>query len=135
MAVKGPFEVDFEVVFPQGCSVKRIEPAWDFKESTRERKVQAHDRDTGLPVWSVTVTDDDPASDAVLRVKVASSDEPVLPPTAGGGRYRPVEFEGLLVQPYVNAKGFLAYSLRAASMRPVDTSGGKPASTRKREAA
>jgi len=43
-----------------------------------------------------------------------------------GTPFRPVEFEGLRVRPYVNSQGRLAYSFNASAMRGPNA-GGKPA--------
>ena len=63
MAINGRFRVSMEDVFPHGAYVvSEVEPVRDFDKSTRERMVQQVDRDSGLPVWSVSVLDADPAA-------------------------------------------------------------------------
>jgi hypothetical protein len=60
-------------VFPFGAYVvSEVEPVRDFDKSTRERPVQQRDKESGLPVWSVSVLDADPAarkSDRTVTVK------------------------------------------------------------------
>ncbi|MGQ0480581.1 MAG: plasmid replication, integration and excision activator [Pseudonocardia sp.] len=122
MAISGRFYVAMEDVFPLGAFVvSEVEPVRDFDKSTRERPVQALDKETGLPVWSVSVLDADPAarkSDKTVTVKIASPHQPVPPAPAGGLPFAAVEFDLLTVTPYVDDKrGRVAYSLRAREMR------------------
>ena len=61
--------------------------------------------------------DGDPAArQKSLRVKVAAPDQPILPAPHPGMPFIPVEFTGLMVTPYVNQAGRLAYSLKAAGV-------------------
>src|SRR5690606_20150206 len=96
--------------------------------STRENFVQARDRDTGELVWAVEVLDADPESKGTYKVKLSAPVQPVLPQAPAGFPFVPVEFEGLEVTPYVNSgTGRLAYSLKAAAVRPANfnkTGGG-----------
>ena len=90
----------------------------DFEARKGRRFVQSKDKTTGLPLWQVDVIDADPqARDKTARVKVAASDQPVLPAPGSGLPFVPVEFTGLTVTPYVSQSGRLAYSLRAAGVR------------------
>ena len=57
MAVNGPFKVQFHELFPFGLFAVRVEPLADFDASTKKQKVQARDKDTGLPVFAVDVVD------------------------------------------------------------------------------
>jgi hypothetical protein len=57
------------------------------------------------------------ARDKTARVKVAATDQPVLPPAHAGMPFTAVEFIGLTVTPYVNQAGRLAYSLKATGVR------------------
>ncbi len=94
------------------------------------RFVQSKDRQTGVPLWQIDIIDADPAArEKTARVKIAASDQPVLPaPSAGGLPFVPVEFTGLTVTPYVSQAGRLAYSLRAAGVRAAGRAGrGAPA--------
>ncbi|MHA6793159.1 plasmid replication, integration and excision activator [Pseudonocardia bannensis] len=140
MALTGSFRIGHDEAFPMGAFVVgEVEPIRDFDKSTRERFVQQLDRETGLPLWSVTVLDADPAarkSDKTLTVKIAAPHQPVPPETGPGMPFRPVFFDGLEVRPYVVDNGGgrprIGYSLRAASMR---APGGKPSPRSSSEAA
>ena len=86
------------------------------------RPVQAVDKETGLPVWAVSVLDADPDArkdGKTVTVKIAAPHQPVPPEAPAGLPFRPVEFEGLTVTPYVDeqARAGSAYSLRATGMR------------------
>jgi hypothetical protein len=126
MAVQGPFKVAFGDVFPYGAFVKGgVEPVRDFDRSSRENFVQGRDKDTGELVWSVEVLDADPASKGTFKVKLIAPVQPVLPEAPAGFPFVPVEFDGLMVTPYVNSQNNrLAYSLKAAGMRPAAFKGG-----------
>ena len=123
MAMVTPLPVGFEQVFPAGAFVTgEVEPVRDF-DAKGSVPVQKRDKATGLPMWQVSVHDADPnARGAAKAVKVVVLDErqPVPPPTLDGLPFRPVEFEGLTVTPYV-AEGAgrprVAYSIRARIMR------------------
>ena len=121
MAVQGPIPVEFGTVFPRGAfAAGAFEPVRDFEASKAGRFVQSKDKASGLPLWVVDVIDGDPlARDKTARVKVAASDQPVLPAPAAGLPFVPVEFAGLTVTPYVNQGGRLAYSLKATGVRAV----------------
>ena len=121
MAVQGPIPVEFGTVFPRGAfAAGAFEPVRDFEASKGGRFVQSKDKASGLPLWVVDVIDGDPlARDKTARVKVAASDQPVLPAPAAGLPFVPVEFAGLTVTPYVNQGGRLAYSLKATGVRAV----------------
>ncbi|WP_121433454.1 plasmid replication, integration and excision activator [Actinomadura pelletieri] len=126
MAVQGPFRVAFGAVFPYGAFVKGgVEPVRDFDRSTKDNFVQARDKDTGELVWAVEVLDADPESKGTFKVKLTAAVQPLLPEAAAGFPFVPVEFDGLAVTPYVNSgTGRLAYSLKAAAMRPANGKGG-----------
>jgi len=98
-----------------------VEQVIDFEASTREQKVQAHDRDSGLPLWAISVFDPDPeARTKVVRVKIAARTPPVLPQAPAGAPFPPVAFEGLTATPYVDTSGSrprLAWSFRATAVR------------------
>lgn len=122
MAINGRFYVAMDDVFPHGAYVvSEVEPVRDFDKSTRERPVQAIDKESGLPVWSVSVLDADPQcrkSDKTVTVKIAAQYQPVPPAPVGGLPFAEVEFDLLTVTPYVDDKrGRVAYSLRAREMR------------------
>jgi hypothetical protein len=122
MAINGRFRVSMEDVFPHGAYVvSEVEPIRDFDKSARERMVQQLDRDSGLPMWSVSVLDADPGArktEKTLTVKFAAPHQPVPPEAAAGMPFPAVEFDGLVITPYLDDKrGRVAYSLRAAHMR------------------
>lgn len=134
MAIQGPIKVECGEVFP--CSVGvvgEVTQQDDFEKSTRENRVQARDRDTGLPVWLVEVVDFDPkARVKTYKVKVVSEYQPV-PPEAISPQVpiRPVVLENLTVTPYIadGPRPRIAYSLRCTGLaapgsgrRSVDTS-------------
>lgn len=141
MAITNKIPVRFGDVFPHGAFVVGdVEPVRDFEKSTRERPVQSTDRDSGLPVWSVSVLDLDPDArkDAkTVTVKITAPVQPVPPETIPGLPVRPVEFDGMTVTPYLNENGGrtrVAYSFRATAMRAPSVGAGKP-SPRGQEAA
>jgi hypothetical protein len=107
-------------VYPHGAfAAGVIEPVRDFDTSKDGRFVQAKDRESGLALWAVDVIDADPAARVkTVRVKIATSDQPVLPPPGPGMPFIPVELTGLTVVPYVNPAGRLAYSLKATGITP-----------------
>jgi len=122
MSVQGPFKVDCREVFPYGVGiVGAVAPMADFDRSTRENRVQARDKDTGLPVWVVDVMDFDPdARDRTFKVKIAAEVQPVPPDAIDGAPVRPVQLDGLTVMPYQkevgNGRWRMAYSLRASGL-------------------
>ncbi len=124
MAITNKFPVAMGDVFPHGAFVvSEVEPVRDFDKSTPGRPVQQLDKESGLPVWSVSVLDADPAArrtEKTVTVKIAAAHQPVPPEAAAGLPFRPVEFDGLTVTPYVQESGGrprVAYSFRAAGMR------------------
>jgi hypothetical protein len=122
VSVQGPFKVDCREVFPYGVGVVgAVEPMADFDRSTPENRVQARDKESGLPVWVVDVMDFDPeARERTFKVKIAAEVQPVPPDAVDGVPVRPVLLEGLTVTPYQKEGGFgrtrIAYSLRATGM-------------------
>ncbi|WP_103382861.1 plasmid replication, integration and excision activator [Pseudonocardia dioxanivorans] len=133
MAIKSRFAVSMGDVFPHGAFVvSEVEPVRDFDKSSAGRPVQQLDKETGLPVWSVSVLDADPEArraDKTVAVKIAATQQPVPPEAAAGLPFRPVEFDGLTVTPYVAENGGrprVAYSLRATGMRAPGGHGSKP---------
>jgi hypothetical protein len=123
MAIQGGFPVEFGHVYLHGAFlVSEVEPVRDFDRSTKDTVVQAVDKDTGVPLWQVEVLDGDPsARERVVKVKLAAPVKPVPPAASEGVPFRPVEFDGLVVTPYVattaTGRARLAYSFRAAGMR------------------
>ncbi|MDN5919886.1 MAG: plasmid replication, integration and excision activator [Pseudonocardia sp.] len=140
MAIKNKFPVSMGDVFAHGAFVvSEVEPVRDFDKSAPGRPVQQVDKESGLPVWSVSVLDADPEArraDKTVSVKFAVSHQPVPPEAVQGLPFRPVEFEGLTVTPYVNESGGrprVAYSFRASAMRA--PAGQRPAPGKNQEAA
>jgi len=119
MAIQGPIPLEFGVAFPDGVyAAGAFEPVRDFDRSQGDRFVQQLDKATGQPLWAVEVIDADPQARArTVKVKVISTQQPVLPPATDGAPFVPVEFTGLTVTPYVNQAGRLAYSLKALGVR------------------
>ncbi len=120
MAMSGPLRVECDEVFPHGVGiVGAVTPLADFDASTRENRVQARDKESGLPVWVVDVIDFDPeARERTLKVKVAASVQPVPPAAVAGTPVRPVLLEGLTVTPYIKDgnRPRIGYSLRATGL-------------------
>jgi hypothetical protein len=126
----GPFPVEFGSVFPSGAfAAGGVEKARDYEKSSGDRTVQQTDKATGLPLWVVEVIDADPeARQRMVKVKVASAYQPVLPDAPAGSPFIPVEFEGLTATPWVDASrcntketgrcgARMAYSLKATGVR------------------
>jgi len=120
MSVQGPFKIDCGELFPHGLGViSEVSSLDDFDKSTRDNRVQARDKDTGLPLWSVEVLDFDPqAREKTYRVKVASVVQPVPPDAVAGAPVRPVVLEGLTITPYIKdgPRPRIAYSLRCTGL-------------------
>ncbi|NED56847.1 plasmid replication, integration and excision activator, partial [Micromonospora aurantiaca] len=87
--------------------------------------MQARDKDTGELVWALEVLDADPESKGTFKVKLSGPVQPLVPEAPAGFPFVPVEFDGLMVTPYVNSgTGRLAYSLKASAVRPANFKGG-----------
>ena len=133
MSVQGPFKVEFNEVFPHGCGVVgEVAAMVDFDASTKEHRVQAKEKDTGVLVWTVDVMDFDPeARERTFKVKISAAVQPVPPAQVDGVPVRPARLEGLLVTPYLkevgNGRARIAYSLRATGLADVDRRDGKAA--------
>ena len=121
------FAVRSAEVFPQGCvfipgSISEVQ---DFDENTRARTPSV-DKVTGLRVWQVRVQDNDetiPAGRSHEVVVKILADQMPQPPVRG---FDLVDFDGLMVTPYVTDKGRMAYSLRATAVkaaRPIPQAG------------
>jgi hypothetical protein len=124
MAVQLPIPVRFEDVFPEGAFALGVDPINNFdRQVAKEPDPQERDKTTGERMWAVRVLDGDPTSrkgQAEMVVKIAAPAQPVPPDVLPGTPFRPVEFDGMEVMPYVDtnrAKPRLAFSLRAKSMR------------------
>jgi hypothetical protein len=120
MAISGPFKVDCGEQFPHGLGVVgAVSALADFDASTKENRVQARDKDSGLPLWTVEVMDFDPETrERTFKVKVAAAVQPVPPEAVSGAPVRPVVLEGLTVTPYIKdgARPKIGYSLRATGL-------------------
>jgi hypothetical protein len=120
MAISGPLAVDFGTVFPFGAGlIGAVMPANDFDASTKENRVQARDKDSGLLLWTVDCMDFDPdARERTFRVKIASAVQPVPPNAVDGAPVRPVVLEGMTVTPYIKdgPRPRIGYSLRATGL-------------------
>ena len=121
MAVQGPFKVECGELFPHGLGVvSEVEPLADFDKSTRENRVQARDKDSGLPLWQVEVLDfDQQAREKTFKVKIAAEVQPVPPESISVQvPIRPVILDGLQVMPYIKDgnRPRIAYSLRCTGL-------------------
>ena len=129
MAMQKRFKVETTAAFGCGLGIKptaegenAVTPVIDFDKSTRENRVQALDKDSGLPLWQVTVLDFDPEAgkkDMVVTVKFAAKVQPVPPANNSGMPFTPVAFVGLTALPYVDDSGNrprIAWSFRAEGM-------------------
>jgi hypothetical protein len=125
VAIKRRIRVAMEDVFPHGAflTTDGAEPVRDFDRSSKEQFVQQRDAVSGLPLWEVGVHDPDPEArknERSVTVKIAAEVQPVPPEALPGLPFRPVEFEGLEVTPYLDTNGVrprIAFSLRALGMR------------------
>ena len=140
MALGRHIPVSMDQAFPHGAyAVGPVEQVIDFDASTAEARVQAHDRETGLPVWAISVFDADPeARTKVVRVKISSRTPPVLPQAPAGLPFPAVAFEGLSVTAYVDSSGSrprLAWSFRATAVRGATPKAQVPQALRRSEQA
>jgi len=116
--------------------VSEVTPMIDFDRSSGDNRVQATDRDTGLPMWQVEVLDGDPAApkrSRTVTVKFAAQTQPSAPANSSGTPFTPVVFEGLTALPYVEKAGDfsrIAWSFRAAGMTTPGKSSAASASGR-----
>jgi len=127
-------------VFPAGCHLipDSIIEAMDYDEATG-RRFPAVDKHTGKPVFQCRVSDRDRGLEGRSREVVVKilTDRMPSPPT--GTAFELVEFEGLLVTPYVDngrcqgrgrCGARMAFSLRATGIkaaRPPAVQPGKDA--------
>jgi hypothetical protein len=123
MALARRFKIEHDDVF--GCGaflVSEVTPVLDFDKSTKDNRVQALDKDTGVRLWAVDVLDADPEArkaSKTVSVKIAAPVQPVPPAAASGMPFTAVRFEGLTALPYVDDNGSrprLAWSFRAEAM-------------------
>jgi hypothetical protein len=122
MAVQGRFKVNHGDIFPHGAFGIAIDALRDFdKAQAGVEDPQQRDKDTGERIWVVRVIDNDPeARSNEMRVKVVAPVMPSLPEPLAGTNFRPVEFEGLTVTPWVEetktGRTRVAYSLKATGV-------------------
>jgi hypothetical protein len=131
MSIPSRLKISHGEVFPHGAYViGDVEAVRDWEKSTPQRAVQAVDKESGLLVWAVSVLDADPDArkDAkTVTVKISAPHQPVPPEAMTGMPFRPVEFDGLTVTPYLDDKrNRVAYSFRATSMRAPHVGSAKP---------
>ncbi len=126
MAVQTPIPMSMDAVFPSGAFVAgEVEAVSDFDAPQRPGGLRPPklDKVTGLPMWAVPVIDGDEkvrGAAKSVKVNIAAKHQPVPPSALPGLPFRPVEFEGLTVTPYVSdsngSRPRVAYSLRASGM-------------------
>ena len=112
------FAVSMRDVFPDGCCLvpDSMSEAQDYDEKTKTRRPSI-DKLTGQRVFQCRVVDLDPELEGRSRetvVKILADRMPV-PPTRV--LFEAVDFDGLVVTPYVTDKGRMAYSLRATGLK------------------
>ncbi len=125
MAVQTRLSVSMDEVFPSGAfMVGPPEASEDFDlKQAGNQDPQQRDKVSGKRVWNVRVVDADPEArrgQAEVTVKVSADHSPVPPDALPGLPFRPVEFDGLTVTPYVDtnrARPRLAYSIRATGLK------------------
>jgi hypothetical protein len=131
--------VEFGVVFPCGAFVASVSAVRDFDASRPGQDVQARDKDTGELLWQVDVIpiNAEGQAEQSVRVKIPASVQPVPPEALPGSPFRPVEFDGMTVTPWVDnqrctgprkgephrCRARIGYSLMAKGMR---APGAKP---------
>jgi hypothetical protein len=131
MTVRTPIPVSFEDVFPHGAFALDVSAIDDFDLPAGSPDRQQRDKHSGLRLWAVRVMDPDPDArkgQAEVMVKIAAEVQPVPPEALPGLPFRPVEFDGVTITPYLDerrSRPRVAYSLRATAMRPPRT-GVKP---------
>lgn len=124
MALSRRMSVTHDEVFPFGAYlIGEVTSISDYDRSTKDNKVQAIDKDTGLPMWSVDVLDADPEArraSKTVSIKFATKVQPVPPANEAGTPFTPVVFEELTALPYVETVGEnftrIAWSMRAGGM-------------------
>lgn len=125
MAMQKRIKVDHRDVFPLGAFLKgSVEPVADFNAEPRAdgSRPQSLDKETGLPVWQVTVLDADEEAgkkDTALSVKFVAKVQPVPPENTTSFPWTPVEFKGLTALAWIDDNGprpRIAWSYRAEEM-------------------
>src|SRR5215471_3496031 len=112
------FPVAMADAFPAGCALvpDSITEAQDYDPQTKTRS-PAFDKVTGKRVWQCRVSDLDPELAGRSRETVVKilADRMPAPPTRQP--FEMVDFDGLVVTPYVTDRGKLAFSLRATGIK------------------
>ncbi len=123
MSIPKWLHIGHDQVFPLGAFVvSDVTPMIDFDKSSGENRVQARDRDTGLPMWQVEALDGDPAApkrSRTVTIKFAAATPPIAPTNSSGTPFTPVVFEDLMALPYIEKSGDfsrIAWSYRASGM-------------------
>ncbi|WP_410794067.1 plasmid replication, integration and excision activator [Kribbella sp. C-35] len=100
--------VQFGLAFPYGLyAVGPVEPELDFERSSKDRPVQARDKETEQLVWKVEVMDPDPdtkKNDRTFVVRLLAEVQPVLPESLPGLPFTPIHLEGLTAAPWVDTR-------------------------------
>lgn len=119
MAIDGGFRfpVEFGEAFPDGAYI--VGEVTRVRDYDAKGDKQKDDKVTGLPMWEVRAIDADPTvRKGEFKVKLAAKVQPVPPDALPGLPFRPVEFVGLAVTPYVDeGSKRLAYSFNATGMQ------------------
>jgi hypothetical protein len=94
--VSGLFKVECGELFPHSPGVVgEVTALDDFDTSSRENRVQARDKESELPLWSVEVLDfDRQARKKMLKVKIAAAVQPVPTEAVAGAPVRAVVLDG-----------------------------------------
>ncbi|GAB2476153.1 hypothetical protein GCM10027030_07930 [Luteococcus sediminum] len=132
MAVQRRQNASMETVFPFGAFLpagEEVRPVFDFNAPQRPdgSRPQQVDAETGQPMWSITVFDNDPEArgkEKAVVVKIAAQHQPVPPENTSGLPFTPVAFEGLTVTAWVDKNGSfpkLAWSIKATDFAEVGT--------------
>jgi hypothetical protein len=97
-----------EFVFPEGALFLSVEPVIDFeKRKSGNGDPQELDKETGLRLWAVKVTDMDPQAgkfggSTEVKVKLASEHHPLVPEAQVPGFPPKVEFTGMVLTSWVD---------------------------------
>jgi hypothetical protein len=129
------FPIEFEQAFPRGLVlVGEIGPKLEYQADRSCPARQVVDEQTGLLVFSATVTDPDVSNPkrASFEVLFTAKVQPVPATAEVLPGLRPIELDGLSVQPKVAGNGefkYQSFTFRATGIRqPASSaSGGKPA--------
>ncbi len=138
MSVPKWLKVSHQQVFPhRAFVVSDVTPVIDYERSTKDNKVQATDRESGLPLWQVEVLDGDPAASKrarTLTVKFATPEHSQSARRTPAGCPSHRWFSKICrVLPYVDRStesGRIAWSFRASGMTADTGKAGSSASGR-----